>query len=635
MLEEAVHAEETCKAFAVRVAVEHARFETWSSECGLNDAASEEAEAETLAHDVAAAEPKMRRFETFFKYSGPIVTPVLSEVLVLMTQLTNTEQKYASLIGLSDREQASETAKGDQQSTSVMSDITEPAVEAVSQTFASLEGLLLARDRIPTQVPLLLKEPTQDTTTESGFKVRARLVRKAWKDNSLLEIASRVTKTALTPKRLKWVIVDEAKCDSKIRRLSQLNSFLLECLDRTDKTDLFQMMLLQMNTSKDLMQQMRALLDAIRVPPSSAGGTTLVGRDQTRTDGLGSKDFILQAGSFVIAALEAAGKPTRSAKITTLRTEETVALSSRTPYTMADGEEAWIEWKTYKRKFDGDGMLAIDPLTDDRMERLVTLLQIRTKPKEFCVPPCLGYFVDERRTRIGLVFQAPGEVSAKTPRSLLDLFGELSTASLSLRIHTAKALARWLLHLHSVRWFHKGIRSASVLFFTSHGSYELGNPYITGFEYARTSEDAQSTTKPPVGIDNNDFYVHPDYLGDQRVAGYRQVYDIYSLGIVLIELAYWQPIDTILNRAAIAFGLQTPLKPEAARSLILGSKIDVLDEVRSRLGERFVAAVEACLSGPKSSRDDSVDSSIPCDNNAALLYDFHDGVIEMLEGIVI
>ena len=108
--------------------------------------------------------------------------------------------------------------------------------------------------------PLLLKEPTQDTTTESGFKVRLRVVRKAWKDNSLLEIASRVTKTALTPKRLKWMIVGEAKCDSKIRRFSQLNSFLLECLDRTDKTDLFQMTLLQMNTSKDLTQQANACL---------------------------------------------------------------------------------------------------------------------------------------------------------------------------------------------------------------------------------------------------------------------------------------------------------------------------------------------------------------------------------------
>jgi hypothetical protein len=638
VLEGAYHADETCKALAVRIAVEHVRFETWSRECGLNDAAIAEAEADAATHGVAVKDPKARRFEAFLKYSGPVITPVLSEILLLMTQLTSTEQKYSEVIGFNADKTTFDATRADQNPTADMTDIMEPTVQLGAH---SIEQLLRQKDEVLNLTPHLLMEPYHQSTSERP-RARAKRTKQAWKDNTLIDIASRVTrtaKTALEPKRLQWKIIDEPKCDQKIQRLSQLNGFLLECLDRTDRTDVFQMILLQMNTNKDLVQHVRALIDAIKAPKftdaqSGMSGTTLVATDQDRASMPDSRDFIRQAGNFVIAVLEAAGQPSGLSKLQAMLSDETVSLSSRTPARMADGQEVWIEWKKYQKTMNDDGMLAIDPLTDGRMERLVTVLKTPTKPKEFCVPPCLGYFVDEPQTRIGVVFQAPAGVSVRTPRSLLDLFEQQPTASLSSKICTARALALWLLHLHSVRWLHKGIRSASVLFFTPEGSPELDNPYITGFEYARTTGDPYATTKPPIGVDTNDFYVHPDYLEDHRAAGYRQIYDIYSLGIVLIELAYWQPIDRILKEAVAARGLQTPLKPGAVRSQVLGKSIDVLEGVRSRVGGRYTAAVEACLNGLEASNENGMRRATESENNAVLLYEFNERVIEMLAGIV-
>jgi hypothetical protein len=642
VLEGAYHADETCRAFAVRVAVEHAQFEAWSKESGLKEAAAAEAETEALGSTVAIEDSRGLRFGTFLKYSGPVIVPVLSEILVLMTQLTSSEGKYAKLVDFDASNSTPDSIKNGKDSAPEITDLMEPAAETGSPVLPSFGQLLHHRDGIHSQTPYLL---TTGASKKGGFKARTGEVSR---DNKLFtDIASRWTraaKTALEPRRLSWVIRDAEKCETRLRRLSELNTFLWKCLDRTDKTDLFRMVLLQMNTSKDLVQQLRVLMGALAAPHatddahSHTGGTTLVAASlaEANVSG-GSTRFITQAGSFVIDALETLGRPSTTPKVATMFPGEKVDLATRTPATMPDGREVWIEWKTYRMTLDADGFLDIDPRTVDRMERLVTVLQIPTKPKEFCVPPCLGYFIDRKEARIGIIFHAPMHAPLQSPRSLRELFHD-PIAPLCSRMQIAKALAMWLLHLHSVRWLHKGIRSDSVLFFNHPGSLELGDPYITGFEYARTTGATGGTTKPPIGVDSRDFYVHPDYLNDQRAGGYQPVFDIYSLGIVFIELAYWHPIDQILRESTAESGAQTASKPGAVRRQLLGRENDVLEGVESRMGRKYATAVESCLSGLERPRDGLSHDALEerdAESNTTLLYDFNDGVIDMIDGIVI
>lgn len=628
VLEGALHADETCHAFAVRVAVEHARFEAWSEKCGLNDAAVEYGEAP--ARHVANHRPKQRRFEDFIKHSGPTIKQVLSEIFLLMSQLSSAETKYASLINIeaeeADREGEADGFLGD------VADITEPRPvdpSAVVPIGTMLQGGVHGKSA---------QMMGHTSSGRPGLKTRAR---QALEGNIIFNIATRVTrstKTALKPKRLQWVIRDAEVCESKILKLSQLNNFLLESLDRAEKADMFQMVYLQMNSTKELVQHVRALLKAVALSDSAtstrgaeidSSGTTLVETQSVATSALQGRDFIRSAGNFVIAAFEAAGDPPKSCVMPAMLLGQSVDMKTRSFTKMADGRNVWVEWRNYE-DVNVAGHLKVDPKTVGRMDRLVTLLKIPTKPEEFCVPPCEGYFVDEEYTRIGMVFSAPAGATVESPRSLLDCL-EGPPISLSSRVQIAQTLASWLLHLHSVCWFHKGIRSSSVLFFTAPQSAELGRPYVTGFDYARTAKDDSVTTQPPIGVDDNDLYVHPAYLDPYRTQGYRQVFDIYSLGVVLIELAYWQPIREILRdaQAVSAHDHQTSLTPVTVRDQILGNRINVLEGVKSRVGDKYASAVKACLNGIDALNDDET-ANAP---EGALLYDFNRAVIEVLDGI--
>jgi len=232
---------------------------------------------------------------------------------------------------------------------------------------------------------------------------------------------------------------------------------------------------------------------------------------------------------------------------------------------------------------------------------------------------------------------------------------------LSAKVDIARKLAQWLLHLHAVRWLHKSIRSASVVFFSEQGSRDLGNPFVTGFDYARSVVSTATTTKPPESSPWL-LYVHPDYLGPKRGLGYRKIYDIYSLGVVFIELACWSSIVQIVDAAEVAeqevrfteahalagAAINGAQKANLAvpnalgitvdnvamiRRNILNGRWNVLERVRSLAGDKYHDVVKACLVGTKA-------FGVPeyareTDNNASadLLEAFHKIVIEPLKDI--
>ncbi|KAF8459882.1 hypothetical protein BDZ91DRAFT_740984 [Kalaharituber pfeilii] len=80
---------------------------------------------------------------------------------------------------------------------------------------------------------------------------------------------------------------------------------------------------------------------------------------------------------------------------------------------------------------------------------------------------------------------------------------------------------------------------------TKHG-IALESPYLVGFEYARfdaTSEVSEQPSSNP----EHDIYRHPLAIGDY-CESFSRVFDIYSLGLVLVEIALWRPLRKIVSK---------------------------------------------------------------------------------------
>ncbi|KAI1340855.1 hypothetical protein F5Y15DRAFT_378116 [Xylariaceae sp. FL0016] len=165
---------------------------------------------------------------------------------------------------------------------------------------------------------------------------------------------------------------------------------------------------------------------------------------------------------------------------------------------------------------------------------------------------CLGYYIHNdciSELVYGLVFKPPPEVdSFMEPVSLRDALRKQAT-SLSIRVTLMRVLAQYIERLHAVNWLHKGLRSQNIIFF-----YERTFIIFLG----RSSPDlmilvlsvtSASMSEAPPSKPPDDFYRQTGAQGGKRDEAQAQRYrkglnfkkrhNIYSLGVVLTEIAYW------------------------------------------------------------------------------------------------
>ena len=260
----------------------------------------------------------------------------------------------------------------------------------------------------------------------------------------------------------------------------------------------------------------------------------------------------------------------------------------------------WIEW----REYDPIGIEADDSTRhSSRVEKLVALLSDPRKPELLRVPRCMGYFNDpktsiegRRRGRLGFVFEMPS-ATAGVPLSLRQLLKTWTKPLLTERIALAKAICNCLMSLHSVNWLHKGLRSQNIIFFSdSDSDVDLSCPFLSGCGYARPAFRGDMTEIPSQNPEH-DMYRHPRMHGLgpwEGRQGFKRTFDIYSLGIVLVEIANWLSIEEVLELG----DPKTLDDPTLAgiQSRLLDEKVHMRN-IGSNAGCRFRDATLSCLKG--------------------------------------
>ena len=214
---------------------------------------------------------------------------------------------------------------------------------------------------------------------------------------------------------------------------------------------------------------------------------------------------------------------------------------------------------------------------------------------------CLGFVNQPKLNQFAFVYQFPANAASSEPLTLYSIIKEHEERSkpiwsLNARFKIAVKVASSICGFHADGWVHKNLRSQSLLFFNSSENEPdlmIDSPYLAGFEYSRP-EDGSTAGHRDDDRDRN-LYRHPAL---QVVAGdsFNKVHDLYSLGVILLEIAMWRTASSIYGASqsgssteSLGSGRIDPTRLHKQYLRQAKSKIPYL------MGEAYLSAVLACL----------------------------------------
>ncbi|KAI5838199.1 HET-s/LopB domain protein [Morchella snyderi] len=175
--------------------------------------------------------------------------------------------------------------------------------------------------------------------------------------------------------------------------------------------------------------------------------------------------------------------------------------------------------------------------------RDVARILAQSEPLTFGILQCHGVVKEFRNQKTEMVFQVLFSIPERLdqPRSLRSYLvaakDERRTKyPLNERFALAKRLARSIMFVHTSNLVHKNIRPDTIVLFQDSKSL-LGMPFLVGFQKIRPANGM--TTMASDAEWEKDLYRHPTRQGLKPEDTYKMQHDIYSLGVLLLEIGLW------------------------------------------------------------------------------------------------
>ncbi|KAL8887450.1 MAG: hypothetical protein Q9205_006370 [Flavoplaca limonia] len=275
-------------------------------------------------------------------------------------------------------------------------------------------------------------------------------------------------------------------------------------------------------------------------------------------------------------------------------------------------EPVFVEWQSY---LGIDGWP--DKSSEEQIIRLDGFLSIPNRPREFLGLDCIGLFKDSRNARYGMVYKLPAHLrkiqspkptesrSVYNPSSLTDLMRKVQVVpDLGDRFDLAKKLMRSVVALHTCGWLHKRIRSENILFFAARSNpgevisasrKNFARPVLAGYGLSRPDDIPdeeegkvprhQSRRENSPELEDSTYkrsiYKHPEKATNPCRRS-RHSYDLYSLGLILLEIGLWEDLQKY-NKFDDIY--------EFRRRILKG----VVPDLWSRCGRIYGEVVRDCL----------------------------------------
>lgn len=419
---------------------------------------------------------------------------------------------------------------------------------------------------------------------EAAIEAALGAVRRLLEGLEPLRVASSAKGPAAVLERLGWANGKAPESERALEHLESLLAGLYRLLPpRTPNTDASQVIL-----SMEDLDQGASESEGQQISASSTFTKTI------RLRSLGQQlnhDLGQRVDNFIHRPATAAANLSIKASRVQVKANDEATAGFRSFGTLDAGQPVVIEWKRYDASWVGKKSIELT----GRIYNIAQLLGTDTKPDELLTLRCLGFFDDPERGSFGFVFRMPLTGSVVTdpwPKqpmmlSLKALLDEPSPAylpTLEERYQTCYSLALSLSVLHTVSWLHKSVRSQNVLFpVLTDGRPVWSRPYLVGFDFSRPDAIDESSEKPEQSARFN-VYRHPSAQGSPN-EGYRRAFDIYSLGVLLLELALWRPAWKLYRDG---------MDPDRFRQVLLDKSTDWLAHF---MGTEYRDAAVKCLNG--------------------------------------
>ncbi|KAI0012959.1 prion-inhibition and propagation-domain-containing protein [Xylariaceae sp. FL0662B] len=430
-----------------------------------------------------------------------------------------------------------------------------------------------------------------------------------------------------TLKRMRWAAVGKEKSKriiSEIRDLVDKLEYLLDSADRESRH----------------VEDLRLLRDLVSITST----TVEVGElEEILGDGIGSNssERAIKAAAHVKQIRLVLGADRREDEVQTIPTPESRSIMPQLKnikktlkpwsgtklryygieFARYNGRQVIVQWKVAEGQLWGKYQA--------QMKSLAVLL-MSFSHKSFRSLRCLGYYPAEDLGRHGIVFSVPTENISWSMKSLSQLIEDEKTVSLSRRVAVAQALAETLLQLHTVGWMHKSLRSDNVIFLAPEGSknedFLRSDPFVMGYDYARpdNADAAAAFTQLPETELSAELYRHPQARGLARET-YQKRFDVYALGCLVVELAFWQKLVSIqATFTTEGLGENMSKAAESNDTIDIPSLSDLLESteavasIRHLAGEQMVEVISTCCCVEKA------------DNGQEASLDAQLGVVEKL-----